>query len=90
MFNANGLFGPEAWRKTHASWDLVFLLDKALDILAGSEASYRKLASFKGIADLVIGHRGDANGGREVSLHPGLQLWPRLPPVREAEGKLGA
>ena len=66
MFNANGLFGPEAWRKTHASWDLVFLLDKALDILAGSEASYRKLASFKGIADLVIGHRGDANGGREV------------------------
>ena len=74
MFNANGLFGPEAWRKTHASWDLVFLLDKALDILAGSEASYRKLASFKGAADLVIGQLGEGGQGEREACNLGLNF----------------
>ena len=69
------------------------MLDKARDILAGSEASYRKLASFKGIADLVIGHRGDAEGGREVCNY-GLDFrlfarprgsWGRESPVRDRE-----
>ena len=50
------------------------MLDQDLDVLAGSEDSYRKLASFKGAADLVIGQLGEGGQGEREACNLGLNF----------------